>query len=189
MVVEGAFNSDAGTLRGALGIVADSPNPLPYYIGSEPAACRATRQKPGPYVPATAADARLDGLAGDVAAGVPDATLARRAEVTVSAVQRWRKRRGLSRRRGRPPNAVRLTTYAVDIFGRDPAPVAMEVSPVRGKWEPPEYLLRQQLDYTAFVDIVGILRSDGLAVVTIARGLGVRERDVTDAAALCEARR
>jgi hypothetical protein len=54
-------------------------------------------------------------------------------------------------------------------------------SVVDGRFDPPRYLVREPLDYAAFVRCVGVLRDAGIVTASIAVGVGVREADVEQA--------
>jgi hypothetical protein len=78
---------------------------------------------------------------------------------------------------------------AVEMFGRPPTPTVMSTaSPVSGAWTPPEYVLRVPLSYDDFAELVTALVNVGFPSEKIARGLGVRSRDVADACRLFAAR-
>jgi hypothetical protein len=51
-------------------------------------------------------------------------------------------------------------------------------SPVEGRWEFPEYLVRRPLDYMEFVRVVKAAAAEGVDLASIAKGVGVRENDV-----------
>lgn len=65
-------------------------------------------------------------------------------------------------------------------------PVVAEVrtSLLGGRFEPPQFLLRDGVDYDLFVQFVGVLALSGYGDDEVALGLGVRELDVVIACAL-----
>lgn len=148
-----------------------------YEVGSEPVsrprssssrrAARLPEEKLAPYL----AEAR---------AGASDAVIARATGATEAQVGRWRRNNNVTRPRGRPNVVARTTSLAVEVLGHPFDPVVAEVagSRVGGRFEPPEYVLRDGLDYDLFVQLVEVLIISGFAEEEIARGLGVRPKDV-----------
>lgn len=147
-----------------------------YIVGSEPVSPRAKKavvraQRRSPRL--------LDAFLRDAQAGATDAEIARAAKCTRAQVRRWRLKRGLRRANGRPSAHDRATAAAVVLFG---APFRPVVSRVKADdavpFEPPEYVVREPLDYSGFIRCVVALRNAGIAPGVIAKGLGVRDVDV-----------
>jgi hypothetical protein len=140
-------------------------------------------------VKAAVVDAELEPLAIDAEAGVPDALLAQRAGRSVGQVRQWRRRRGLRGRHGRTSPRLATMYMIGTLLDRETFVLRHDVSPVRGEWTAPSYVLREPLSYTAFAEISFRLATElGYASADIARGIGVTERDVAHAIALYEAR-
>ena len=175
------------SIRESLGIgVLHSAVKVPYTVGTEPSS-REPRSNAGGRCAASAVDARLADYFDDVEAGVPDPRIAEAAGATPRQVREWRRRNAMHRRAGRPSNALRLATFATDVFGRG-APVRVAVRGAGLEFEPPEYVLRYPLDYPSFCEAMTRLLASGMSKNRIASALGVRERDV-EAAAILERRR
>lgn len=173
------------TVAERLGLHPAAVNASLYSVGSEPTS-RIVRPKKrrAPRVRVT-----LDTFLDDAKAGATDAQIARSAGVTASQVRRWRLGHGITRPSGRPTTPQRLSRLAVDVFAQEYIPVLHEVSsPVSGRWEAPEYLVRTPLKFETFARGVHALADAGFTATTIAEAVGVRERDVVHALALAEAR-
>ncbi len=190
---EGQFDWRRSTVAEALGLGPDDVRDLePYQVGHEPAeaAPRGRQTSPGTYASRAEVDDKLERSVLDAQVGVPDEWIGRRVGLSKDQVARWRKRKGIDRKPGRPSSEVVADAMAVDVFGRNPPPCVSRVdSVVEGQWEPPRYLLRLQLDYTRFAECVSRLIDSGLGPTEIAAGLGVRPRDVDHAARLWAVRK
>ena len=148
-----------------------------YDVGSEPAASRPTSRSGlrARRVPRGVLNAFL----GDADAGASDADIAQLAGCTVAQVRRARLARGIRRPAGRPSTHSRVTALAIAVFGRPFEPVVTRVkSVVDGRAEPPRYLVRESLDYAAFIRCVGALLDAGFSADHLSRGLGVRKVDI-----------
>lgn len=147
-----------------------------YDVGSEPVSrrrstsfTRARRLPPRSLVP----------YLRDAEAGASDADIARAAGCTVAQVRRARLAHGIRRPNGRPSTEARATALATAVLGAPFVPVITHVrSVVDGTFEPPRYLTRESLDYSAFLRCVRALRDAGFDLATISRGIGVREADI-----------
>jgi len=192
VVIEGTFTTDAGTLRNALAIDPDDVAELPRFdVGHEvPAETqRSERSAPSPYWSPAETDELLAAYIEDAEAGVTDAAIAKKTTLSRHQVKRWRGRHGITRTPGRPTSWKRASLMAIEMFGRTRSPTVMPIaSPVNGEWAPPEYLLRYPLRFDHFAELVMNLVEAGFAPIKIASGLGVRDRDVADAARLWAAR-
>lgn len=175
------------TLAEALGIDPVTCQDLaPFVVGTEPVTSRRAGSR-GSYLRSDAVDSRLADFAADARAGVPDALIAGRARLTTSMVREWRRRHGIVGHRGRPPRRVQMAFGLASLFGDGPPAVEhLTRSPLGGTWEVPEYVLREPLDYNAFVEAVQCLVSTGMDAAKIARGLGVCRRDVDHAIVLAK---
>lgn len=124
-----------------------------------------------------------DHYAADLDAGVEDADIARSSGLPVSVVVRWRREhRGV--RRAAHPAKKAAALKALELLGHDHGDVMhrTDASPVDGRWEVPEYVLRRPLDYTAFVTACWALwRKVGMTPRRVAAALGVRVEDVNAA--------
>lgn len=167
-------------------LVRDLP---PYNTTEEPPPGRLRRGPRGRYLPAAEVDARLAPYTEDARAGVPDIMLANRAGLTLERVRQWRRRHGITGRRGRPPAQLGRTFMVAPLLGEGVSPVPHDVSsPVGGDWRPPVYLLRQPLTYELFAACV-ITLVDRFTTDEIASAIGIAERDVYHAIVLYGARR
>jgi hypothetical protein len=152
-----------------------------YDAGSEPTSKpRSTSATRAPRL----ARGALDAFRRDAQAGARDEDIVRAAasaglHVSVAQVRRWRLGRGIRHARARPTTRARTTALAMAVFGAPFEPVITRVkSVVDGRFDPPRYVVREQLDYGVFARAVRLLRDAGLATNTIASGIGVREVDV-----------
>ena len=175
------------TVAAALGLDPAGCTELPpYLVGDEPVRPRRGLRR-GRYLRRDSVDARLAELRGDAEAGVPDALLARRAGLTKERVRQWRRRHAIAGHSGRPSRGVELNFGLATLFGDGPPAVEhLTRSQLGGTWEVPEYVLREPLDYGAFVEAVQCLVSTGMEPAKIARGLGVCRRDVDHAVVLAK---
>jgi hypothetical protein len=175
------------TVAEALGIdPAACHDLLPFVVGTEPVTPRRAASR-GPYLRSTAVDARLAEFEGDARAGVPDTLIAGRAKLSPAVVRQWRRRHGIAGHSGRPPGRLQLSFGVAALFGDGPPAVEhLTRSPVGGTWEVPEYVLREPLDYNAFVDAVQSLVRLGMDAAKIASGVGVCRRDVDHAVVLAK---
>lgn len=172
-----------GSVGRALGLD-DREYPATYVPGSEPSS--SARRKRSPWRAEPVDPRLLDPLAEHALAGVSDATLARVAHVTTQQVALWRRARGIHKRAGRPGRIQHATTMAVELFGEPFQPVVAQVahSPVLGRFEPPEYVIRHGLDYAVFARFVRELNDAGHDANELAAGFGVRDLDIAMALAL-----
>ena len=148
-----------------------------YAVGSEPSS--APRGSSGPR--ARRVDPRiLDRFLPEARAGASDAAIAKSAGVKPDQVARWRRRNDVARTRGRPTRYARAASMAVELMGHPFEPVVAEVrtSILGGRFEPPQYILRDGLDYDLFVELIDALAAAGYRDDELAVGLGVREVDV-----------
>ena len=184
-------NSDpAVSVAEALGIDVESACALPDYdpqAEHPPAVVRARLR--GPYKKRAAVDALLEPLRADAQAGVPDELLGRRVGLTKGVVRQWRRREHIDGRRR--ASAAVGTRFQLDaMLSRDAGAVVhlVAASPVHGRWRPPPYVLRQPLDYDAFVVVIAAA-VEQFSTAELAGALGFEERDVLDAVVLHGARR
>ena len=190
---EGWYARGAETVAEALSLPKEAIASLdPYRIGTEPVDEAATTERAPAHhrLAPDEVDRELAQFEEDAGAGVPDELIARRSGLSVDTVARWRRRRGIKHPRGRPSAEQLIHRAAVELFGRPPADTWMRTreSPVMGRWEVPQYLLRRPLDYSAFAEATSKLMEAGLTPGRIAAGLGVRTEDVAVATTLWRAR-
>jgi hypothetical protein len=130
--------------------------------------------------------ARLDDLHREAEAGAPDEFLAKEAEVSMNAVKKWRQANKLVRARG-PRASEAKAQWALGFLGQPVEDVLMrsQRSPIRGEWEPPEYVLRGTVKYPDLVRQIHFLhRRGGFSPSTIAEAHGYTLRTVEHAIAL-----
>lgn len=159
-----------------------------YVAGSEPASGgRAEQQRRTRRVPRE----KLDPYLAEVRAGASDEAVARAAGVAEAQVARWRRSQHVGRPRGRPTSVMRTTSLAVELLGHPFDPVIADVrsSPLGGRFEAPEYVLRDGLEYELLVQFVEVLALSGYTDGEIATGIGIRQHDVVIARKLAEASR
>lgn len=179
-----------GRVSDALGIDINLVRDLPAFDPrtESPPTLAARPPRRGPYLKAAVVDAELAPLEADAKAGIPDTVLARRAGFGLAQVRKWRRRRRVSGRRGRPRDHLGTTYLIAHYLGRAvPAVPHITISPVGGDWSPPEYTLRQPLEYALFAEVVSALVGQ-FSTHQIARAIGIAERDVFNAVVLYEAR-
>jgi len=164
-----------------LGVTPEAVAEIPLYdVGREPvsrprstSSTRAARLPPRSLMP----------FIREAEAGASDADIARAAGCTVAQVRRARLAHGIRRPTGRPTTHARATALATAVFGVPFTPVITPVrSVVDGTFEPPRYLLREKLDYSAFIRCIRVLSDAGLTTSSIAAGIGVRDADIERAA-------
>lgn len=130
-------------------------------------------------------DASLDRFEAEARAGAPDVWLRQHAEVSSVAVASWRRRRGITRYRRKNSE---VASWALDLLrsGYNAELHTTSSTVLHGLWEPPEFVLRQALNYDEFCRLVYKLLRDETAEV-IAAAFGVRESDIEIAAQLYSA--
>lgn len=155
-----------------------------YSVGSEPATSRPARSR-APRA-RRVVHATLDPFLAEARAGASDRAIATASGASVAQVGKWRRERDVARPRGRPTGPARATSLAVELMGHPFDPVLAEVrtSIVGGHFAPPQYVLRDGLDYEIFVKCVEALVLNGFREDQIALGLGVRHDDVLLALAM-----
>jgi hypothetical protein len=127
----------------------------------------------------------LDGFRAEADAGMPDDSLARAANVSLTAVLEWRKERGIKRKRGHERRRE-IEVWAIDPFGTGyVSDIQRTESVVKGQWDLPEYVLRLPLDYDQLTRALHFLHSQlGMSADTIAKAVGLRLRDAEMAIAV-----
>ena len=129
---------------------------------------------------------RLDQLEREAKAGAPDPWLAREAHCTKALVRTWRREKGIKRRRG-PARNQEMTSFALGLLGRPVPDVLMRTSAsdLKGAWEPPEFVLRGEVDYESMVQLLHYLhRRGGFPIKKISDALGFTHRTVQQAIVL-----
>jgi len=122
---------------------------------------------------------RLDGLIEEARAGAPDTWLMEKAQVSARTVQRWRRHNNVSRPRGRRRKQD-LVAWAIDVFGDGyNKELHTTKSRVLGKFELPEFVLREALDYDALCKTAWeLFATCGYTAEEISRAFGIREKDI-----------
>lgn len=129
---------------------------------------------------------RLDQLEREAKAGAPDPWLSKEARCSVALVRTWRREKGITRSRG-PARREEMDSFALGLLGRPVPDVLMRTtsSPIKGRWEPPEFVLRGEVDYEGLVNLMHYLhRQGGFPLKKIADSLGFTHRTVQQAIAL-----
>lgn len=129
---------------------------------------------------------KLDQLEREAKAGAPDPWLAKEADCSVALVRTWRREKGIRRLRG-PARKAEVTRFALGLLGRPVPDVLMRTatSTLKGGWEPPEFVLRGEVDYEGMVRLVHYLhRRGGFPIKKISDALGFTHRTVQQAIAL-----
>lgn len=127
----------------------------------------------------------LDSWLEEAQAGMPDDSLARAANVSMTAVLEWRKVREIKRKRGWQARRE-ADIWAVDAFGDGyVSEIQRAQSQLKGQWDLPEYVLRVPLKYDYLCRAAYFLSSDlGMTSDEIAEAVGLRTRDVEMAIAV-----
>jgi hypothetical protein len=143
--------------------------------------------KPRPTRPKTHAESfkDLDAWHEEAVAGMPDESLARAANVSMTAVLEWRKVRKIVRKKGWERRRE-TEVWAIDAFGDGyVSEIQAAQSRVKGQWDLPEYVLRRALDYDEMSRALFFLHHEqGTGIDTLAKAFGLRERDVEMAIAV-----
>lgn len=125
----------------------------------------------------------LDAYTTQAESGVLDTVLAKHVGVTRTAVKKWRASRGIHRPRG-PRSASAQTATAIRLLGSPITPDPLHrtmTSVVGGQWSPPEFLLRQPIDYTQFARLSRSLLDQGYRIHEISMAFGFGEQDIETA--------
>lgn len=177
--MEAAQQKSPETVAELLGLPVEEGLYAPMYsVGSE----RATSRPPRARAPrARRVDrATLDPFLAEARAGASDGAIAKASRASVAQVGKWRREHDVVRPRGRPTGPARATSLAVELMGHPFDAVLAEVrtSIVGGRFEPPQYVLRDGIDYELFVQCIEALALHGFREDQIALGLGVRHQDI-----------
>jgi hypothetical protein len=124
----------------------------------------------------------LDPWLEEAKAGAPDQWLSEQSGVPLGAVPRWRNARGIRRK---APEQVQEQYYALLGLAKsyDPKLHVVE-SELSGSWDPPQYLLREPLNYSTLCRIILHLHLElEMEDDVIAKALGIRAQDVITARA------
>lgn len=123
--------------------------------------------------------ALLDEYLEEAKTGAPDEWLARATNVALTTVLEWRRERGI--RREKEHKAVEGVFWAVDMFGdrEDSYLHRAETSPIAGRWEPPEFVLRRPLRYAELCRHLHYLTTRlGTGSQLLAEAFGFKETDI-----------
>ena len=140
-------------------------------------------ERPRLYLPFEETARRLQKYEREARAGLPDAELARMAEVSMSSVRVWRAKLDIKHSRGRDRKATINKAKAIALLGHELGDVLQRVrsSDMQGMWEPPEYLVRLGVNYRKLIEQIAILRDAGYAPEEIAEAHGYTLRTVNQA--------
>lgn len=130
----------------------------------------------------------LDPLRYEMSAGMSDEEVARRTQLPIRTVQRWRLREGLKRPRGLLSKQLE-TVHAISGFGEILGDVKQRTrhSPVLGAWQPPMFAVREHLDYDQFLRVLdAAYRIAGMSITELQRGLGLTRASVEQGLAIHE---
>lgn len=150
-----------------------------------PKADRAHPENLGPKIPLhevkdpvrAAEFARLEGFLEQALRGTPIETIAVLADARLATAVKWRQLRNI--KPGLTPHQESVS--ALELFSREVKDHLhrCEESPVGGVFTPPQYVLRQPLEYAEFCRAAHALHTiSGFDVATLSRALGVRATDV-----------
>lgn len=132
---------------------------------------------------------RLEAYTREAQAGAPDTFLAKKADVSVFMVREWRNKFGLRRQRGKRRSVEEHRQFASTVMGHRPPDVLMraDASPLDGRWEVPEFVLRGVVDYPGHVQQIHYLhRKGGFSPEAIAKAHGYTQKTVDQAIALVD---
>jgi len=177
-----------GELRARLGLlVSQAEKQVRLPSPSQMEADRAPRIRYKPSGQKTQAESfkDLDHWLEEAQAGMPDDSLARAANVSMTAVLEWRKARGVKRKRGWQARRE-ADVWAMDAFGDGfISEIQQAQSQLKGAWDLPEYVLRLPLKYDSLCRAAYHLAADlGMTPDEIAGAIGLRIRDVEMAIAV-----
>jgi len=113
----------------------------------------------------------------DLKAGARDEDITRWSGISLPTVIRWRR----SHKIRSSKKSVQRKAVALNLFGTEHGDALhrCEDSPIRGKWEVPEYVIRKPLVYGELARCLWFLRSKlGVSSEYMAKALGIREMDV-----------
>lgn len=120
----------------------------------------------------------LDSLLDEARAGMSDAELAEKADVSLRQVKAWRKKRGL------PIDKAVSTRTALRGLSAHYEPTA-HTTTSGIEFECPEFVIREPLDYTAYARACALLFDQAfMSEAQIATATGTRTKDVETALAM-----
>lgn len=129
---------------------------------------------------------RLDVYEDEARAGLPDGELARLTGIGVRAVRSWRAKRKIQRSRS-GPRELGEAKVAMNLLGEPLEDVLQRSvgSATRGRWEPPQYLIRQGVDYDQLCWQIYLMHKVlGLSLEEICQAHGYTMKTVSDALAI-----
>jgi hypothetical protein len=129
------------------------------------------------------AAARLDQFLAEAQAGASDDYLIRASGASQADVRSWKKRHKI----GRPKRDTVEQMNALDLGDQyQPHLHTTHDGVAGGKWEIPQYVLREPIDYSSLCRLVFDLKSNGEDTETLAAALGLRPTDIELAAEVWE---
>lgn len=138
------------------------------------------------YIPEAETNRRLEGLRQDIANGMTDAEASKITGITARTIQRWRLKHGLKRPKGFDAKEA-ADVFALSTLGEalGDARHRTHRSVVDGRWEPPVFVVREHIDYSAFVRVVDAAhRILGMSEAELVRGLGMSPKTIEQALAI-----
>lgn len=131
-------------------------------------------------------NAKLDPLRSDIAGGMPDEDVARLTELPLRTIQRWRLKHGLKKPKGFVAKSA-ADVYALSVLGEGlgDARHRARQSVVDGRWEPPVFVVREHIDYTAFLRVLDAAhRVLGMSEAELVAGLGMSPKSIEQGLAI-----
>lgn len=131
----------------------------------------------------TEVDKVLEPYLHQMASGMSDEDVAKKTQLSVRVIQRWRLKRNIKRRETHLSRQLE-TAQAISSFGEILGDVKQRTfhSPVLGAWEPPMFLVREHVDYDLFLQVVdAAYRILEMSEEDIAKGLGLTLTSVEQA--------
>ncbi len=132
---------------------------------------------------------RLEPFRHLIASGMTDAEVAKRTELTVRIVQRWRLKNSLKRTKRTLARQLE-TVQAISSFGEVLGDVKHRTlhSAVLGAWQPPAFVVREHLDYDQFLRVLDaacriagmseeeVSKALGLTITSVQQGIAIMQR-------------
>lgn len=150
------------------------------------------------YTSEAEVNAKLDRYRRDIAQGMSDTDLAKLTELPLRTIQRWRLKHGLKRPKGQNSKHV-ADIYALSVLGEGLADARQRTarSVLDGRWEPPLFVLREHLNYDAFLRVLDaahrllgmneheLVTALGMSPKSIEQGLALYARQRADSSKTC----
>lgn len=129
----------------------------------------------------------LEPLRDAIRDGLTDREVAKRTSLSPRTIARWRARNHYRRLPGALPRAP----HAVAVFGESLGDVKQRTakSAVQGSWEPPVFLTRENINYTAFLRLLDAgARIAGMSSADLVAALGISATGVEQGLQILAAR-